>query len=97
MCLSEHGPVLHVVGAHFSQTCGCNHRQGKIQAIDAMMGLAGTALGPLIITFSREQLGSYRPIFYILSALPCGMAIVALVFLAKPAPPESAGSMYGKP
>ena len=71
--------------------------QGKVQAIDAMMGLAGTALGPLIITFSREQLGSYRPIFYILSALPCGMAIVALLFLAKPVPPESAKSMHAKP
>ena len=74
---------------------------GKIQAIDAMAGLAGTAVGPLIITFSREQLGSYRPIFFVLSALPCVMAVVALCFLDKPAPPApdaaAARSMYAKP
>ena len=74
---------------------------GKIQAIDAMAGLAGTAVGPLIITFSREQLGSYRPIFFVLSTLPCVMAVVALCFLDKPAPPApdaaAARSMYAKP
>jgi len=34
---------------------------GKIQAIDAMAGLAGTAIGPLIINVGREVTGQSHP------------------------------------
>ena len=69
---------------------------GKITAVDAMMGLAGTAVGPLLINASHDHFGSFREVFYVLSALPCVMAVVELLFLKKPGPPPGAVGAGGE-
>ena len=57
---------------------------GSIMALDSAIGLVGTAVGPLYIQTMRELQGSYDPVFYTLTLMPCVTAILALIFLNKP-------------
>ena len=57
---------------------------GAIMALDSALGLVGTAVGPLYIQLSRELTGSYNPVFYTLTLMPCVTALLSLWLLKKP-------------
>ena len=80
------GLKLAVMSVIYADYYGREHL-GKIAAVDAMSGLAGTAVGPLVISIAHERFGSFRPVFFFLGAMPCIMAVLELCLLRKPPPP----------
>lgn len=72
----------------FPNTFGLAHI-GAIRGVVHTLGVAGSALGPLMLSLGHEWFGSYRPALLVLAVLPVGTIVFAL--LAKTPPPYPPG------
>ena len=57
---------------------------GAIQSSNMFAGIAGSALGPLILALARESFGEFGPVLRAIAAVPAAVALLEVVCLRPP-------------
>lgn len=88
------GMVTVLFFAVWSQAFGTAHL-GKIQGAAQLLTVLSSAAGPLLVASSRQQYGSYLPLFYSLAGVSACLGVAAWFTTVRPRRAEGAGAIAG--
>ena len=57
---------------------------GAIQSSNMFAGIAGSALGPLILALARDSFGEFGPVLRAIAAVPAAVALLEVACLRPP-------------